>query len=99
VSWGLILSYGVQLPVVLRYSWWYYRAGGFLKTLGMRIDHLLVSPPLARRVIASEIDREARKGKPTPSDHTPLILDLDEPGRAFDAGWAGVEERSASRRK
>ena len=41
----------------------------------------------------------AQNRKPTPSDHTPLILDLDEPGVAFDAGWSGVEERSASRRK
>jgi exodeoxyribonuclease-3 len=65
----------------------------------MRIDHLLVSQPLTARVVASEIDREARKGKPTPSDHTPLIVDLDEPGQAFDAGWSGVEERSAARRK
>ena len=48
---------------------------------------------------ASEIDREARKGKPIPSDHTPLVIDIDEPGVAFDAGWSGVEARSAARRK
>ena len=65
----------------------------------MRIDHLLVTPPLAPRVVSAEIDREARKGKPIPSDHTPLVIDLDEPGQAFDAGWSGVEERSATRRK
>jgi len=98
-SWGLVDAYRLHHQEAQRYTWWDYRAGSFHKNMGMRIDHLLVSPPLARRVIASEIDREARKGKPTPSDHTPLILDLDEPGVAFDAGWAGVEERSASRRK
>ena len=50
------------------------------------------------RVVAAEIDREARKGKPTPSDHAPVTVDLDEPGRPFDAGWAGAQERIAARR-
>ena len=58
---------------------------------------LLVTAPLARRVVASEIDREARKGKPVPSDHTPLVIDLDEPGHPFDAGWADAEQRIARR--
>ena len=98
-DWGLADAYRLHHPEPTRYTWWDYRAGMFHKNMGMRIDHLLVARPLAPRVVASEIDREARKGKPTPSDHTPLILDLDEPGVAFDAGWSGVEERSASRRK
>jgi exodeoxyribonuclease-3 len=71
----------------------------FHKNFGMRIDHLLVTKPLAPRIVASEIDREARKGKPIPSDHAPLVIDLDEPGEAFDAGWTGVEARTAARRK
>ena len=33
--------------------------------------------------------RKARKGKPLPSDHTPLVIDLDEPGHPFDPGWKG----------
>ena len=81
-----------------RYTWWDYRAGCFHKNQGMRIDHLLVTPSVASRVIWSEIDREARKGKPTPSDHTPLVIDLDEPGRPFDAGWSSAVERIAARR-
>ena len=64
----------------------------------MRIDHLLATAPVASRVVWVEIDREARKGKPVPSDHTPLVLDLDERGLAFDAGWADAESRIASRR-
>ena len=48
--------------------------------------------------IAAEIDREARKGKPIPSDHAPLVIDLDAPGCAFDAGWASAEGRIAARR-
>ena len=81
-----------------RYTWWDYRAGNFHKNFGMRIDHLLATAPVASRVVWVEIDREARKGKPVPSDHTPLVLDLDEPGLAFDAGWTDAESRIASRR-
>jgi exodeoxyribonuclease-3 len=53
----------------------------------MRIDHLLVTSAVAGRVVAAEIDREARKGKPVPSDHAPLVVDLDTPGAPFDPGW------------
>ena len=63
----------------------------------MRIDHLLPTESLAKRVVAIEIDREARKGKPIPSDHAPLVLDLDEPGVPFDPGWADAEARIAAR--
>jgi len=45
-----------------------------------------------------EIDREARKGKPIPSDHAPLAIDLDVAGLAFDAGWTAAEGRRATRR-
>ncbi len=64
----------------------------------MRIDHLLATAPVAARVVAVEVDREARKGTPTPSDHAPLVLDLDEPGTPFEPGWGGSEERFAARR-
>lgn len=80
-----------------RFTWWDYRAGNFHKNFGMRIDHLLASAPLAERVVAIEIDREARKGKPIPSDHAPLVLDLDEPGVPFDPGWSDAEARIVAR--
>jgi exodeoxyribonuclease-3 len=95
--WGLVDAYRLHHPEPGRYSWWDYRAGDFHKNFGMRIDHLLVTQPLAGRVVASEIDREARKGKPIPSDHAPLVIDVDEPGHPFDAGWAGAEARIAAR--
>jgi exodeoxyribonuclease III len=63
----------------------------------MRIDHLLVTKPLAERVVWAEIDREARKGVPIPSDHAPLFIDIDERGAAIDAGWEGALERIAQR--
>ena len=80
-----------------RFTWWDYRAGMFHKNFGMRIDHLLVTAPVAARLVDAEIDREARKGPPIPSDHAPLSIDLDEPGKPFDPDWAGALARIASR--
>ncbi len=59
------------------FSYWDYRAGMFHKDLGMRIDLVLASAPVAERVQAAWIDRQARKGS-GPSDHAPVIVDLDE---------------------
>jgi exodeoxyribonuclease-3 len=98
VNWGLCDAYRLQHPETHRYTWWDYRAGCFYKNMGMRIDHFFISAPVAQRLVWAEIDREARKGKPTPSDHAPLVIDLDSPGQAFDAGWAGAEARMAKRR-
>ena len=95
--WGLVDAYRRLHPEPGRYTWWDYRAGMFHKNFGMRIDHLLVSEPVMRRTVAAEIDREARKGKPIPSDHAPLVIDLDTPGHPFDAGWTGAEGRIAAR--
>jgi exodeoxyribonuclease-3 len=97
-TWGLVDLYRAKRPEPGRYTWWDYRAGNFHKNFGMRIDHLLATAPVAGRVVWAEIDREARKGKPVPSDHTPLVVDLDEPGLAFDAGWLDAESRIATRR-
>lgn len=97
-DWGLVDAYRRHHPEPDRYSWWDYRAGMFHKNFGMRIDHLLVTRPVAERTVWAEIDREARKGKPIPSDHTPVVIDLDAPGHAFEAGWASADERIAARR-
>jgi exodeoxyribonuclease III len=97
VEWGLVDAYRLHRPEPQRYTWWDYRAGQFHKNYGMRIDHVLVTKPLAARSRWAEIDREARKGKPTPSDHAPLVVDLDAPGVAFDAGWDAAAERIAAR--
>jgi exodeoxyribonuclease-3 len=59
------------------FTYWDYRAGMFHQDLGMRIDLILVSDPVADRVKAAWIDRQARKGS-GPSDHAPVIVDLDE---------------------
>ena len=59
------------------FSYWDYRAGMFHQDLGMRIDLVLASGSVADRVKAAWVDRHARKGS-GPSDHAPVIVDLDE---------------------
>jgi exodeoxyribonuclease-3 len=59
------------------FTYWDYRAGMFHQDLGMRIDLVLASGPVADRVRAAWVDRQARKGK-GPSDHAPVMVDLDE---------------------
>ncbi len=59
------------------FTYWDYRAGMFHQDLGMRIDLILAGAPVAGRVQASWVDRQARKGS-GPSDHAPVIVDLDE---------------------
>ncbi len=59
------------------FTYWDYRAGMFHKDLGMRIDLALASAPVAARVKAAWVDRQARKGT-GPSDHAPVMVDLDE---------------------
>jgi exodeoxyribonuclease III len=60
------------------FSWWDYRNLGFPKNLGLRIDHILLSAPLAARCQSCAIDREARKvkGEDKPSDHAPVFAIL-----------------------
>ncbi len=59
------------------FTYWDYRAGMFHQDLGMRIDLVLAGGPVAGRVKAAWVDRQARKGS-GPSDHAPVIVDLDD---------------------
>ena len=59
------------------FTYWDYRAGMFHQDLGMRIDLVLASGSVTARVRAAWVDRKARKGS-GPSDHAPVIVDLDE---------------------
>lgn len=63
-------------PTERVFTYWDYRAGMFHQDLGMRIDLVLASAPVADRVRAAWVDRHARKGT-GPSDHAPVIVDLD----------------------
>ena len=77
LEWGLVDAYRLHHPEGGRFSWWDYRAGNFHRGEGMRIDHVLATRPLAPRITAAEIDRDARKN-PIPSDHAPVVVDVAE---------------------
>jgi exodeoxyribonuclease-3 len=64
-------------PTERVFTYWDYRAGMFHQDCGMRIDLVLAGTPVAERVRAAWVDRQARKGQ-GPSDHAPVIIDLDE---------------------
>jgi exodeoxyribonuclease III len=57
------------------YTFWDYQAGCWQRDLGLRIDHALLSPTLAERLVAAAPDREER-GRQQPSDHVPVVLEL-----------------------
>lgn len=62
-------------PNRIDYSFWDYQAGGWQRNNGWRIDHLLLSPQAADRLIACDIDR-APRAQPEASDHTPVWCEL-----------------------
>jgi exodeoxyribonuclease III len=74
-DWGLLDAFRLHYQQPELFSWWDYRAGNFHKHMGMRIDLILVSKPLAERSTYALIDRNARKGK-QPSDHAPVLVDI-----------------------
>jgi exodeoxyribonuclease-3 len=78
VDWGLVDVFRDRRPDTREFSWWDYRGGAFHKKQGLRIDLLLATRPVLDRVQSIEIDREYRKKKDdlTPSDHAPVIVDL-----------------------
>jgi len=57
------------------YTFWDYQAGCWPKNLGLRIDHLLLSPQAADRLESVTIDRDMR-AREKPSDHVPIRVDL-----------------------
>ena len=58
------------------YTWWDYRMNGFKRNLGLRIDHILLSPGLAANCAACSIDREPRRHE-RPSDHAPVVAEIE----------------------
>jgi exodeoxyribonuclease-3 len=58
------------------YSFWDYQAGAWQRNKGLRIDHLLLSPQAADRLVAAGIDKHVR-GWDKPSDHVPVVAELD----------------------
>lgn len=58
------------------YTFWDYQAGAWQRGNGLRIDHLLLNPAATDRLVACEIDK-APRGRPEPSDHTPIWCSLE----------------------
>lgn len=72
---GLVDGVRLKRPEAGLYSWWDYRMSGFKKNRGLRIDHLLVTQPVAASVKDAGVDKQAREGK-QPSDHAPVWLEF-----------------------
>lgn len=81
VDLGFVDAYRALYPDEPGFTWWDYRFGAFHKGLGLRIDHVLVSGPLAERLRHAGIERDFRKPSKVPeskpSDHAPLIVEFD----------------------
>lgn len=75
VALGFADSYRLFEQPPATFSWWDYRQGGFRRNLGLRIDHVLLSAPLAARCTAAGIDVEPRRHE-RPSDHAPVWVEL-----------------------
>jgi exodeoxyribonuclease-3 len=75
---GLTDALRATNPEVGRYTYWDYRAGAWSKDHGLRIDHFLLSPQAADRLVDTCIDRGPR-GREKTSDHTPVWCELEEP--------------------
>lgn len=58
-----------------QYTFWDYQAGAWQKDNGIRIDHFLLSPEIADKLIACNIDKDPR-GWEKPSDHTPITIEI-----------------------
>jgi exodeoxyribonuclease-3 len=76
LSLGLVDSFRACFPDVSKFSWWDYRAAGFRRNHGLRIDLILLSQSLYKQCMLSDIDIEPRRAE-RPSDHTPVYAILE----------------------
>jgi exodeoxyribonuclease-3 len=72
---GLTEAFRALHPEPGRFSFWDYQGGAWSRGEGLRIDHLLLSPQAADRLVACDIDKGPR-GKDKASDHTPVWVEL-----------------------
>ena len=85
VEWGLTDAYREvyaegEEPEKGFYTWWDYTRLAFARNVGARIDHIYLTAPLAGRIGSVRVDRDERrqrKGEDIPSDHAPVLCDLD----------------------
>ena len=80
-AWRALVALGLQDSFRLfeqpekTFSWWDYRMMGFRRNAGLRIDHILLSAPLAQACTGASIDKAPRKLE-RPSDHAPVLAEL-----------------------
>lgn len=74
-EWGLVDTFRQHQSETGFYSWWNYREAAFRRNMGLRIDHIWVTPPLADKCVASWIDKTPRALE-RPSDHAPVVAEF-----------------------
>ncbi len=75
INLGLTDAFRAFDPRAGQYTFWDYQAGCWQKDHGIRIDHFLLCPALADRLVSCHIDRDPR-GWDKPSDHTPIRIEI-----------------------
>lgn len=77
VSWGFVDVFRRHHPGEKQFTFWDYRLPeSFKRNLGWRLDHILVTEPLARASVSCRVDTEPRIAN-SPSDHTPVLAEFD----------------------
>jgi exodeoxyribonuclease-3 len=75
LGFGLVDSFREKHAAGGRFSWWDYRGGDFRGNRGLRIDYVFLTPKLAARLHAADIDVAPRRLE-KPSDHAPVLVEL-----------------------
>jgi exodeoxyribonuclease-3 len=94
LSQGWIDAIRVRYPTEPIYTFWDYKRDRWARDAGLRIDHILLSPAVAKRLVDAGVDRAVR-GEEGASDHAPTWVAIDESrpakGRRRPAGQGGIE--------
>ncbi|MGQ9672796.1 MAG: exodeoxyribonuclease III [Candidatus Aminicenantales bacterium] len=78
LEWGLIDAFRRLYPEKKQFTWWDYIGGAIWKDQGMRLDYILATASVFKKIKNVEVDLWPRKRqKPTPSDHAPVIVQLE----------------------
>ena len=78
LDWGLIDAFRLLYPDKRQFTWWDYIGGKIWKDEGMRIDYILITPPLKDKLKNVFVDLwPRRRRRPKPSDHAPLIAEFE----------------------
>lgn len=72
---GFYDAFRLKYPNIKQFSWWDYRGSGYERGNGMRIDHVLLSPYAANKLVDCWIDEKPRRQE-KPSDHAPVLVSL-----------------------